>query len=354
MVTPEEARATLPKHLTKFVEAPNGCWTWQGYRTKTGRAGNTTLNGKKMDAAAAIWVSFNGPRPEGKILGYTCEDGTNEGCVNPHHLEPMTMRERLLRSDKTLAGRNARMTHCAQGHEWTPENTYWKRNHEKGRAELSRQCRTCMRFYAKRAAEKYRDEHRQKARDRYHNDPRVKKMQLQRQVRARRRVKLARIVNYRGQGMTLADACERVGWSVTNYYYWIRRYPEYRQVDASNAHLTVETLAAMQEQETRRDATRGYGSATWDTSLDKPLGDDNETTRGDLIATAESLEDYVLDRERNEYLTDLLQVVELQQEAGEEDPARFISERMGVTQAAAARMLADVASFAAEHEGVNA
>ena len=62
--------------------------------------------------------------------------------MNPDHLEPVTRGENLHRG----AHRNKVKTHCPQGHEYTPENTYvWgDRNF--------RQCRTCTRERGRKRA----------------------------------------------------------------------------------------------------------------------------------------------------------------------------------------------------------
>jgi hypothetical protein len=57
-------------------------------------------------------------------------------CCNPLHLEAVTMRENLMRGNG-WSGRNARKTHCPQGHPYSPENTSVR--------DGSRHCRTCHR-----------------------------------------------------------------------------------------------------------------------------------------------------------------------------------------------------------------
>src|ERR1700685_4802628 len=60
-----------------------------------------------------------GPVPEGLQLDHVF---SKRCCVNPHHLEPVTCRENLMRGD-TLAARNAAKTVCLRGHPFTVENT---------------------------------------------------------------------------------------------------------------------------------------------------------------------------------------------------------------------------------------
>src|SRR5207247_4303104 len=64
----------------------------------------------------------------------TCEA---RSCVRPDHLTAVTHRENLLASN-TLAGINARKTHCKRGHEFDKANTYICK-------EGKRMCRQCKR-----------------------------------------------------------------------------------------------------------------------------------------------------------------------------------------------------------------
>lgn len=56
--------------------------------------------------------------------------------VNPDHLEPATHRENSRRGNG-VSGRNARKTHCDDGHPFDEANTYWLRG--------ARSCRACNR-----------------------------------------------------------------------------------------------------------------------------------------------------------------------------------------------------------------
>jgi hypothetical protein len=97
-----------------------------------------------------IWFEVRIGRPEdcwpftgrqsAKGYGWFYCDGRehlcrNRICANPYHLEPVTSAENTRRSPVY----NGAKTHCPQGHEYTPENTYINR----GR----RNCRECRKHF---------------------------------------------------------------------------------------------------------------------------------------------------------------------------------------------------------------
>lgn len=61
----------------------------------------------------------------------------NRACVRRSHLQPVTNKENVLRGESILA-ENARKTHCKNGHELTPENTYMRKRMQGGRM-----CKLC-------------------------------------------------------------------------------------------------------------------------------------------------------------------------------------------------------------------
>lgn len=108
------------------------CWIWQG---RTDRLGYGRYGTGNLIAHRVAYEFMVGPIPDGLTLDHLCR---NRRCVNPAHLEAVTLHTNILRG-QAPAARNARKTHCGRGHEFTAENTYW-------RADGGRECRQCQRI----------------------------------------------------------------------------------------------------------------------------------------------------------------------------------------------------------------
>lgn len=128
------------------------CWEWlaatsRGYGHFWAGADESIL------AHRYAYKLLVGPIPEGMTIDHLCR---NTGCVNPAHMEPVTLAENILRGESPSA-KAARQTHCIRGHEYTPENTHTVMRPD-GRLR-HRECRTCKRAYdKKRYAESRGDE----------------------------------------------------------------------------------------------------------------------------------------------------------------------------------------------------
>jgi hypothetical protein len=117
---------------------PGGCWEWVG--GKNGACygyGHIWIKDKWLKAHRVGYEMFVGPIPRGLELDHLCR---NRACVNPSHLEPVSRRTNNNRG-RSQSALNSRKTHCARGHEFTQENTYYRPTG--GRP--GRHCRRCRR-----------------------------------------------------------------------------------------------------------------------------------------------------------------------------------------------------------------
>jgi hypothetical protein len=112
------------------------CWNWMASTTEAGYAKTTYFNKTRL-AHRIIYELLKEKIPKGLHLDHLCR---NTRCVNPKHLEPVTVRENLLRG-KGPVSENHKKTHCKYGHELQGENLIYKIVNGWPR----RSCRTCVR-----------------------------------------------------------------------------------------------------------------------------------------------------------------------------------------------------------------
>lgn len=127
----------LPRNFeARFIPVTeSGCWLWTGAENGVGYGMFWNPFRKKMECAhrfAYEWIK--GDIPKGLHLDHLCRVPC---CVNPDHLECVTHRENMLRSD-SMSGIYARRTHCKHGHPFSGDNLGKRADHEG-----SRRCRAC-------------------------------------------------------------------------------------------------------------------------------------------------------------------------------------------------------------------
>lgn len=79
-----------------------------------------TIGGVRKKAHQWSYIQAYGPVPDGLEIDHLCR---NPACMNPKHLEAVTHRVNVLRSNAPTAQR-ARQTHCRHGHELSGDNLY--------------------------------------------------------------------------------------------------------------------------------------------------------------------------------------------------------------------------------------
>ncbi|CCA55433.1 MULTISPECIES: HNH endonuclease signature motif containing protein [Streptomyces] len=134
-------RDPLERFEEQVGKSPNGHWVWAGVLSNG--YGNFWDGIRKVPAHRWAYEYWVGPIPAGMQIDHLCRI---RQCVNPEHLEPVTPRENVLRSDSP-PGLSYRTGRCKHGHEMTPENTSFNK-------AGSRQCKACRRASFKRYREK--------------------------------------------------------------------------------------------------------------------------------------------------------------------------------------------------------
>lgn len=128
----EEPIARFMKYVSP--EPMSGCWLWTGGLGNSGY-GQSSLRHKSISAHRLSYEIFVGKIPPGFHVDHLCRVRL---CVNPKHLEAVSPRENVMRSNCTGAN-NIRKTHCIRGHEFTGNNLRVYYYHGK----KQRICKTC-------------------------------------------------------------------------------------------------------------------------------------------------------------------------------------------------------------------
>ena len=138
--------AVLTDRFWSKVRKTDACWLWLA---GTNGDGYPTFyyQGKKMLAHRVSFVEHGGAISEGEELDHLCRTPL---CVNPKHLEPVTHRENMRRSETPVA-ENMKKAHCDQGHPLSGPNL-------KVRSDGRRRCLACQRAHDAARAPRPRSE----------------------------------------------------------------------------------------------------------------------------------------------------------------------------------------------------
>lgn len=138
-------RPYLADALARLTADAGECWTYRDSDNYVSEYGRFKLFGVEQQAHRIAYRDFGHKLTDEQQIDHLCR---NTLCVNPDHLEAVTQTENVRR------GKRGHVTHCPQGHEYTPENTVIQKRGE----NEARNCRTCLKVsrrgtYLRRKAE---------------------------------------------------------------------------------------------------------------------------------------------------------------------------------------------------------
>ncbi len=117
MSRPSRSAPLWDRLFGRALDDGYGCWVWQGHQNGWGY-GLIKAGGQRRVVHRVAYELRVGPIPDGLVLDHLCR---NRACINPAHLEPVTLGENVRRGEGTHA-RNSRKTHCTNGHPFAGEN----------------------------------------------------------------------------------------------------------------------------------------------------------------------------------------------------------------------------------------
>lgn len=128
------------------VRRTETCWLWEGPRARRGGYASITVSGRTTKLVHRVSYEWaRGPIPDELVLDHLC---MTTNCVNPDHLEPVTIQENSRRASK---GRY--QAACGQGHPMEGDNVA-------RRSDGARYCRECAREAQRARRQRYRAERR--------------------------------------------------------------------------------------------------------------------------------------------------------------------------------------------------
>lgn len=137
------AEAWWPRFAAKIAVAENGCWHWTASLHPTGY-GRFGIKNRIYKAHRVAYEAVRGPIAPGLCIDHVCHNRDSacggawgclhRRCVNPAHLEAVSIVENVMRGQSFFA-RQARATHCRNGHPFDADNTYVTKQ--------GRHCKTC-------------------------------------------------------------------------------------------------------------------------------------------------------------------------------------------------------------------
>lgn len=124
---------------------PDECWPWTAFVNQDGY-GTFSIEGRSKGAHRVSFFLTRGHWPQ--VARHTCD---NSGCCNPGHILDGTYADNM--RDKMERGIGPKgipwAHHCQNGHEMTPENTYYRPS---GRSRTCIICRNSSKRVRRRLA----------------------------------------------------------------------------------------------------------------------------------------------------------------------------------------------------------
>lgn len=90
------------------------CWVWNLALDRDGY-GSFYFRGASRRAHRVAWYSVNGEIAEGHVINHTCR---NRACVNPQHLQCLSVEDHQLKDTNSIPYINSQKTRCPNGHEY--------------------------------------------------------------------------------------------------------------------------------------------------------------------------------------------------------------------------------------------